>query len=179
MLFRSRRVLERGIPNIAIGCFWDPVAVRQCAEAGVGAHIDICIGGRHGPASGNPVSVEATVKQWLPTHSQVAYDNAINPLGAAAWLELDNNVHVVMISTRTQTYSPGAFTDLGLELTELDAVVVKSTQHFYEKFSALSTDVCYVSTPGAMRTDFENIPYSHLEGDYWPKVADPLRLDEI
>ena len=35
--FLLRRVLERGMSGIAIGCFWDPQAVEFCMEAGDGA----------------------------------------------------------------------------------------------------------------------------------------------
>ena len=39
--FVLRRVLERGIGSVASGLYWDPVAVRLCREAGVGARFEL------------------------------------------------------------------------------------------------------------------------------------------
>jgi len=139
--------------------------------------LELRIGGKCGPVSGDPVDLKVTVRQIKSSHSQIAYDEATVPMGEAVWLEADNNMHLVINSTRSQTYSPEAFTGLGLDITALDLVVVKSTQHFHAKFAPLSSAIFYVSTPGAMRSDFENIPYSQCEVDYWPKVFDPLNGD--
>ena len=46
------------------------MTVRTCAEAGVGATLPLRIGGKCGPASGDPLDVVATVKAFVPDHSQ-------------------------------------------------------------------------------------------------------------
>ena len=37
--FILRRILERGIGNVASACYWDPIAVRFCMEAGRGRDV--------------------------------------------------------------------------------------------------------------------------------------------
>ena len=52
-----RLMIERGVEAAAFGCLWDPMAVLACAEAGVGAELDLRIGGKTGPVSGQPLDV--------------------------------------------------------------------------------------------------------------------------
>src|SRR3546814_3152936 len=49
--FFLHRMLERGITDAACGYFWDPIAVRFCREAGIGATFNLRIGGKCGPKS--------------------------------------------------------------------------------------------------------------------------------
>src|SRR5262249_24001279 len=53
--FFLSRVRERGITNVASCYHWDPMAVRFCQEAGVGASFDLRIGGKCGRTSGDPL----------------------------------------------------------------------------------------------------------------------------
>ncbi|RWK94361.1 MAG: hypothetical protein E5X54_21470 [Mesorhizobium sp.] len=41
--------------NVASGLYWDPMAVRQCEHAGEGADIQLRLGGKTEPASGEPL----------------------------------------------------------------------------------------------------------------------------
>src|SRR6218665_3164791 len=52
--FIARRLIERGIRNVAIGPIWDPVAARIRFDAGAGAQLALRIGGKIGPLSGPP-----------------------------------------------------------------------------------------------------------------------------
>ena len=54
--FILRRVVERRIANVAIGCFWDLGAIQICKDAGVGATLNLRIGGKcvYSRRSGGP-----------------------------------------------------------------------------------------------------------------------------
>ena len=47
--FILERVLARGIEDVAMGPFWDPVSVQLCFEAGEGAEVQLRVGGRSRP----------------------------------------------------------------------------------------------------------------------------------
>lgn len=170
--FILRRIVERGIANVAIGAFWDLGAVHICKSAGVGARIDLRIGGKCGPASGLPLDLRVTVRAIVPNHTQSAL-GARERLGDCVWVEAADGLHIVLASIRTQTYGLDAFTGLGIGLADKALVVVKSTQHFHAEFAPLARQVGYVTTPGAMSFDFAAIPYRLRSLDYWPRVADP------
>lgn len=170
--FILRRMVERGIGNAALGMIWDLGAVHICKSAGAGATLDLRIGGKCGPQSGQPVDLRVTVRAVVDDHSQSAL-GARERLGTCVWIEAENGLHIVLSSVRTQTYGTDAFTGLGITLEDKAFVVVKSTQHFHAEFAPLASSVVYVSTPGAMSLDFAAIPYRLRGLDFWPRVADP------
>jgi microcystin degradation protein MlrC len=172
--FILRRLVERGIANVALGALWDLGAVHVCKSAGVGAQLALRIGGKCGPASGMPVDLRVTVRAIVENHSQSAL-GARERLGDCVWVEAANGLHIVLSSIRTQTYGADAFTGMGIGLADKAFVVVKSTQHFHADFAPLASRICYVSSPGAMNFDFAAIPYQLRSPDYWPRVPDPHR----
>jgi microcystin degradation protein MlrC len=169
--FLARAILERGLTDVGLALFYDPQAVAFCHEVGVGAEIDLRVGGKLGPSSGDPLDVRATVRGLARNATQVGLSGLV-ALGDAAWIEVAG-VHFILASNRTQCFHPTAFTALGLDPTTLRSIVVKSTNHFRAGFDAMATDVVYVDTPGAIRSDFAAIPYQRFKAPYWPKVANP------
>ena len=168
-----RRVLERGIGGVAIGAFWDLGAIQICADAGLGAVIDLRLGGKCGPASGQPVDVRVTVRAIRDEHGQSALGGR-ESLGRCVWVEAAHDVHLLLASLRCQVYGTDAFTGIGITLADKRAIVVKSTQHFHAQFAPLAAEVLYVSTPGALTLDFAAIDYRVRAPGYWPRVANPF-----
>jgi microcystin degradation protein MlrC len=80
----------------------------------------------------------------------------------------------VLISIRQQTFSPDAFTGLGLTLDDKRLIVVKSTQHFYAAFAPVAREIRYVAAPGAIPPTFDQIPFTKRTRPFWPRVADPF-----
>ncbi len=170
--FILRDVLDRGMTDIALGLFWDPVAVRFCKEAGEGATLDLRIGGKCGPTSGAPVDLTVTVRKIIDNARQ-SFGTSEMPIGDSVWVEAAG-LDLVLISVRSQTFNPDAFTQFGIDLAAKKAVIVKSSQHFHAGFSPIGSEVIYVSSPGAITPDFANIPFKRVAVPYWPKVADPF-----
>ncbi len=174
--FVLRRLLERKIENVAIGGFWDPIAVSVAMDAGVGAKLDMRIGGKMGPMSGDPLDLhvevtaiaEDAIQYFGPDDARVDY-----PLGNTAALRV-NGIDIALISLRTQVFSPELFTNLGIDVTKRRLVIVKSTQHFYGRFSPIAAEVLYISATGAVQPDFKNIPYKYADTHKYPIVADPM-----
>lgn len=174
--FILQRLLARGVTGAASGCYWDPVAVQHCMEAGVGARLPLRIGGKTGPASGLPVDLLVTVKAIATRHGQTGLGGHVDALGAAAWVQ-GEGLDLVLVSLRSQVYARDAFSGLGLDPAACRLVVVKSTQHFLADFGPMARQVHFVATPGAIAPDFAHIAYRKARTDVWPRVADPLGLD--
>jgi microcystin degradation protein MlrC len=171
--FILRRLVERGVGNAAVGCFWDPLAVRFCTEAGPGATFDLRLGGKCGPVSGAPLDLRVTVRHVVPDLVQTGLSGGQASFGPSAWIETAG-IDVVVTSVRSQTFAPDAFGNLGLDVRRRQLVVVKSTQHFHAAFAPIARSVLYVTTPGAIPPDFAGIPYTKRRGPFWPRVADPF-----
>ncbi|SDE80090.1 Microcystin degradation protein MlrC, contains DUF1485 domain [Massilia sp. PDC64] len=170
--FILRRMLERGVRNAAIGAFWDLGAVHICRDAGVGARLDLRLGGKCGPYSGDPLDLSVTVTGVVEDLWQRGLD-ADERFGPAVALRTENGIDILVCSVRCQVFSPSAFTNAGIALADKQLVVVKSTQHFYTAFAPLAARTFYVSTPGALRQDFGAIPYRHRDPVYWPRITHP------
>lgn len=171
-----KRLLERGITNVAIGCFWDPIAASVAIEAGDGAQLDLRIGGKMGVTSGDPVDLHVTVgKIALDAVQHFGNDDTqIDvPLGDSVAVSA-NGIDLVLISTRTQTFSPEVFTNVGIDPLNKKILVVKSIQHFYARFAPIAAHVLYIAAPGTCLPDFTAIPYQIASRNRWPMTQDPL-----
>ena len=173
--FLLRAMLERGMTGIATGIFWDPVAVRICADAGEGARLPLRLGGKCGPMSGDPLDLEVTVRR-VATGLTQRFGALPVGLGTAVRLSTGpgGDIDIVVNDIRTQTFHPDAFTGLGIDLSARRYVCVKSSNHYRAGFAPIAAQIVPVATPGAITPDFAAIPYRHRPLDYWPRVEDPF-----
>lgn len=170
--FILRRLLERGITNAALGPLWDPLAVRIAFEAGVGAYLPMRIGGKVGPASGDPLDLHCTVKALIPEMEMSGLTNSPTPVGDSVLLE-SNGVEIVVISIRNQAMGTDVFTQLGTDLASKKIIVVKSAQHFYASFAKVAKHVIYVGAPGSATPHIKNLPYTKIRRPKWPLDPHP------
>jgi len=169
-----RAMLKAGLQKAAYGGIWDPVTVQVCAEAGVGVRLPLRIGGKCGPASGDPMDVVATMMAFVPGHSQQGLGPERCLMGDSVWLQV-GGIDVVLMSQRTQIFSPDAFTGLGIDLSSKRIIAVKSSWHFQANFAPIADELIAVATPGALQKDFGAIGYRKKRDQaFFPRVADPL-----
>ena len=165
--FVLRRMVERGIRNAAIGPIWDPVAVRIAFDAGTGARLMLRIGGKIGPASGDPIDLECTVKALKTEMVMTGLAGTPVQMGDCALVEAAG-IEIVLITLRNQAMGTDVFTQLGCDLAAKKIIVVKSSQHFYASCSKVARHVIYVGAPGAMALDLSTLPYRNIRRPKWP-----------
>jgi microcystin degradation protein MlrC len=165
-----KAMLAAGVESAAFATIWDPMAVRICHAAGEGARIKPRFGGKSCAGIGDPIDAEAEVKTVQDNAMQTFVD-AVVSLGPSAVIQV-GGIEVILNTYRTQPFEPTIFTNLGITATERDILVVKSTNHFYKGFAAISDDIFYVECPGVYPSDYKKTVYR--------KVRRPLRpLDAI
>jgi microcystin degradation protein MlrC len=170
--FLLAEILKRGITDVATGIYWDPIAVRICREAGVGATLALRLGGKCGPMSGDPLDLTVTVKGLASGLTQ-RFGSLPAPLGELVWIET-NGVDILVNDNRTQTFHPEAFTGIGIDLSTRKIVCVKSSNHFHAGFAPIASEVIHVATPGSITPDYANIPFQRRAPNYWPKTENPF-----
>nr|WP_314362691.1 M81 family metallopeptidase [uncultured Achromobacter sp.] len=161
------RMRERGIRNAALGPMWDPVAARIAFDAGVGAELDLRIGGKVGPLSGAPVDARCRV---VATHADMFMTGNSGTriaLGDCALVDADG-ILIALVSLRTQAYHTDLFTQLGCDLTAQRLIVVKSAHHFHAQYAPLARAVVYVAAPGSASPDWRSLPYRKIRLPKWP-----------
>lgn len=169
--FLLRRILERGIAGAVSGLYWDPVAVRLCAEAGEGATLDLRLGGKLGPMSGDPLDLRVTVRAVREGLMQ-RFGQLPVPMGRAVRVA-GEGVEIVLTDLRSQTFHPEAFTGLGIDLAAARIVCVKSSTHWRAGFAPLASRLIDVATPGAISPAFDRIP-ARRQPPLWPRCKDVI-----
>jgi microcystin degradation protein MlrC len=162
-----RRMIERGISNVALGPLWDPVAARIAFEAGVGAQLAIRIGGKIGPLSGDPLDLQCTVKALQTDMRQTGLAGTPAPMGDCALVEAAG-IEIVLATMRTQAMGTDLFTQLGCDLSAKKIILVKSSQHFYASFMQVAQHVIYGGAPGVVALDWKKLPYTRIQRPKWP-----------
>lgn len=168
--FILRRMLERGITGTAMGPMWDPVAVRTAFEAGEGARLSLRVGGKIGPASGDPLDLDCTVKVLRREHQMSGLSGSPVAVGDTAWIECAG-IDIVLTSLRRQATGTDVFSGLGCELSQRKIVVVKSAQHFHASFAKVARQILYVGAPGAATPFLHTLPYRKIRRPMWPLDA--------
>jgi microcystin degradation protein MlrC len=169
--FALKALLERGVENVAIGMFWDPVAVQLAMAAGVGARLELRLGGKIGPVSGNPLDLSVTVtgivKDLIQEWPQQSGGAIRIDCGDTVALHCQG-IDIIANSKRSQVFGTEVFSQFGLEPAQRRLLVVKSTQHFYAAYAPIASEVIYMAAPGAVAPLFKEIPYRRVRLDKYP-----------
>lgn len=168
--FILRALLDAGMTSIGLAGLWDPIAVALAHEAGEGATLDMRIGGKMGPMSGDPLDLRVTVTRVIKSAWQsfgTPPDVARQSMGDAAAL-CAGETEVIVNSIRGQNFNPDAFTNLGVDPTTKQVLIVKSMQHFYAGYAPIAAQIVYVAAPGALNPDFTQVHYQRARRDIWP-----------
>lgn len=169
--FILRAMLQRGLTDAVVGAFWDPLVAQLSAEAGVGAIINVRLGGKCGPSSGDPIDLEVEVKGVVENHTAGVFGQR-QLMGRSVWLH-SRGIDIAVCSIRTQVFERDAFTGLGITLAGKRLIVVKSSNHYQAGFRDEADHLWHVTSPGALSLDFANMPYTKRDPNYFPRAADP------
>ena len=99
-----RHLIDSKVENACLGPIWDPIAVRICFDAGLGAKIGLRFGGKIAPSSGQPVDAEVEVI-GLKRDAWQSFGPTQVPVGDCAAVRV-GGVDVVLITKRTQATGP-------------------------------------------------------------------------
>ena len=166
-----REMLKRGIKDAALATIWDPIAVRTCFSAGVGATFRLRFGAKLSEFAGEPLDADVIFMQTMREAVQ-SFGQSVVPLGDAVWIEV-GGIDVILNSVRSQVFNPDAFSNFGIDLKKKKILVVKSTNHFYDAFSRISDDILYAAVDGPYPSQPETNAYHNLMRKIWPRVENP------
>lgn len=174
--FALREMLKRGITNAGIALIWDPIIVQTAIAVGVGAQLDIRLGGKTGPMSGDPLDLTVTITGIIPNMYQdfPQTDKSIPSLCGDSVALHCNGIDIIVNSIRTQVFSPQVFTNFGIDVFQKRMLVVKSTQHFYAAYEPIASEIIYMAAPGAISPIFTEIPFKRVNLNKFPWVDNPF-----
>lgn len=159
-----RAMLQAGVQDAALAMIWDPQVVRQAQKAGVGATIEISLGGKIAPQiTGEPLKCTAVVEKLTDGcyRNQGAMNHGVQMnMGNSALLRIAG-VQVIVSSARAQPYDLEVYRHMGIRPEEKKLLAVKSAAHFRASFGTVAKAIYDVETPalGPMRPQM--LPLSH------------------
>src|SRR5579883_537097 len=167
-------LLDAKIGNVAFGTICDPGTVQQAMKAGVGAEIDVELGGHTDESMGKPVKARAVVR--MLSDGVFRNDGPMNAgvetqMGPTAVLRLggaNGGIDVVTISNRIQTIDLQVFLSQGIDPATKDVVVVKSVQHFRAAYGPIAREVIVVDSGGICSPDLSRRHFKKLRRPIWP-----------
>ena len=170
-------LLDAGIDNVAYGTIFDPKTVQQAMKAGVGAEIDVELGGHTDESMGKPVKARAIVK--MLSDGTFRNDGPMNAgvetqMGPTAVLRI-GGIDVVTISSRVQTIDLQVFLSQGIDPLTRSVLVVKSVQHFRAAYGPIAREIVLVDSGGICSPDISRLKFKKLRRPIWPLdgVNDP------
>ncbi len=169
-----RRIIERGIDNVAVATIWDPIAVTFCLAAGEGAQIQLRFGGKAGPDGGAPIDAHVEVVKAVEEGWQ-SFGKSRVTLGPAAVVRLEGtDIEVILNTNRTQTFEPDIFSNLGINPQSKDILLVKSTNHFHAGFEPVAAEIIYIDAGAPYPSNPKKTNYRKLVREIWPRVDMPF-----
>ena len=167
-----RALLEAGVRGIAIANIADVETMRAAHAAGVGATIDVRLGGKTGPEFGGPIELTARVRALTDGRfnfeGPMLRGQAVD-MGPTAVLEAPGLIVVVTGSRFQRPYDPMFFKHAGIDPATRDVLVVKSSQHFRAAFQPMSRAVLVVDSGGGLTTgDLSRLDYKFIPRPTFP-----------
>ncbi len=169
--FLLAEAMKRGVP------FWlqtirDPEAAATCHEAGVGAQVELEVGGKSDSLHGKPVKISGTVAKLSDgrfedsgtVHAGWRYFDG----GPTAAVETDAGPTVVLVSTRVGNMSREQFYSLGYRPEEFNVVVAKGVVSPRPAYQPIARRMISVNSPGATSGDMSHFEYSNIRRPIFP-----------
>ena len=167
----TKIAVDMGLNGVAVGSIWDPIAVRLCKAAGEGSIIPLRFGAKTSLTAGDPIDAEVKVTKIVEDATQNFGDSIVS-VGDAVTIRFEG-IEVILNEKRCQTYSPSLFTNLGINPVHQKILIVKSTNHFFDAFAPIVTEVFYASVDGIYPHDPRNSNFKKLNRAIWPMHLNP------
>ena len=153
--------IERGLQDAAVLYVRDRETVQTAKAAGVGATVDVEVGGKSHPLSAPPVPMKAEV--LAVSDGRFIYDGPMwagseGNHGDSVLLKQDG-IYVAVISEMYQPMDLAFPRSLGLDCRTLRYICVKSTGHFRSGFGPIAGSIFNVDALGVFTQDFAKLPW--------------------
>jgi len=165
-----RAMLDARLERACFGFITDAAVAEQAHAAGVGATIEITLGGTSDDLHGTTIETSAYVK--CLTDGRFVLQT---PMGRGSTVDMRKmarlvigGVDVIVATGRSQTLDPELFLLHGIDVTRYHVVALKSQQHFRAGFEGIAGDIIRVDTPGSTSSNLDSLPFERVKRPIWP-----------
>lgn len=177
--FVLRALMNREVT--AFVCLFDPDAVRQAEESGVGSTIAMELGGKSDTFHGLPVQADCKVEslhdgkfsEAQPRHGGMTQFDQ----GRTAIVKLasrgDQQITVMLTSRRMVPFSLAQLTTCDVNPADFDIIVAKGVHAPLAAYREVCPSFVRASTPGSTCADMHQLTYHHRRRPLFP-LEDPF-----
>lgn len=162
-------MLDGDLTDAAFGFVADPDVAAQAHRAGVGAKLDVRLGGKHGDLHGPTLSISCVVRTL--TDGRITLQHMMEgvrlDLGPSARLQC-GGVDVIVTSVPFQTLDAEIFLLHGIDVARCSVVGLKSSQHFRAGFASTAGAILTVDAPGLTTNRVEVFDHPRANQPLWP-----------
>jgi microcystin degradation protein MlrC len=179
-----RHLVGGSFTGTALLTVTDPPAAASCAAAGVGAQLDLTLGGRLTPDFFEPLALTATVMKVTDGRFRLVNPDRPIDLGPSA-LVRHGETSIVVTTRPAWHLDASVYQHMGLEPADFDVVLAKSAGAYraiYDPISALTMELDVV---GPCDSDLTRLPFQRIPRPLWPfdpELAEPWHrggIDDI
>ena len=167
-------IIRQGLENVAAFAIFDPSSVKQAIAAGLGAEVNLSIGGKlpfpQVPHVSPPLSIRGVVK----TLSNGRF-RAKGPMGAGAQMDMGHaavidtgKVEVVLISRHIEPFDVNALLSLGIDPMQKRFVMLKSRIHWRAGLGRLAAATVECAGAGVCTSDYSDLQFKKLRRPIYP-----------
>lgn len=167
-------MLEAKLERACIGIIYDPEVVGIAHEKGVGATIEVYLGGKTDELHGKPILVSAYIKtltDGVYTQTSPMWRGKVNNLGKTVRLQV-GGLDIIVGCIRTQVFDEQPFEMHGINIKQYEIVGLKSSQHFRASYESIAAEIITVDSPGLSTLNLKAFAYEKLKRPIFP-------LDEL
>jgi microcystin degradation protein MlrC len=150
----------------------DAPAAKAAHDSGVGAVIDVSLGGTQDPARFPPMTVRAEVTLLSNGRSKLETMGAALDAGPTAVLTFAPNFTVVVMSRSVSLFDRAMYYACGLDPRDFDLIVVKSPHTEYHMYDQWVEKNFNIDIPGATSANLPTLGHTICQRPMFP-------LDEI
>ncbi|TMV45449.1 M81 family metallopeptidase [Paenibacillus mesophilus] len=162
--FLLREMLAANVPQTCFCHICDPDVVQAAHRAGVGARIEVELGGKTDGLHGSPVSTVALVRMLTDgtfVQTSPMWRGKKIDLGQTARLRI-GNVDVIVTSIKSQLLDDELLKLHGIDMLRYKVIGIKSSQHFRGFFQNRVPRIMTVDCPGLSTFDFSGFDYRRI-----------------
>jgi microcystin degradation protein MlrC len=150
---------DRGYSRRVLAQIVDPAAAEAAHKAGVGATIQVRLGGYHDRRRFTPMEVTATVESLSRGRSQLETMKIGLDAGPTAVLTF-GNFTVVVMSRTVSLFDRAMYYSNGLDPRDFDLIVVKSPHTEYHMYDAWVATNFNIDAPGATSANLKTLGHT-------------------
>lgn len=167
-------IMRQGLEDVVFFAIYDPDAVQAAMRAGVGATVELRIGGRMQmpsiPGNNEPLLVRGRVRTlsagYFVSESPMRAGVAVT-MGPMAVLDT-GKVEIVLISRHTEPSDLGLFKVVGIDPAKKRYVAIKSRVHWRADLGSLAKHVVECSGLGVCTSDYGILRFDHVRRPIYP-----------